>query len=195
MYCVLPLMVLVYGGCSVIYCVYKLRKYIRRRKHKRFQNEDDSGSFTGNSSTNLLQNGDHYNAREKEGVKTVSGGTWLDDSSFSDVRYEETKKSPLPWDTPHKIAPTAGKRPESRQDQKIESFILSDRNDRNSGTLEREREKLDEKVNNQEKKQEDRVEAFMREKKLEEIRSDQRREGMEPVKPVHKGSGLQPSGG
>lgn len=56
------------------------------------------------------------------------------------------------------------------QDQKIESFILSDRNDRNSGTLEREREKLDEKVNNQEKKQEDRVEAFMREKKLEEIR-------------------------
>ncbi|GFN96148.1 LOW QUALITY PROTEIN: hypothetical protein PoB_002265400 [Plakobranchus ocellatus] len=40
MYCVLPIMVLIYGGCASIYCIHKCRLYIRRKKHKRLKEED-----------------------------------------------------------------------------------------------------------------------------------------------------------
>ncbi|KAK3095303.1 hypothetical protein FSP39_012986, partial [Pinctada imbricata] len=32
MYLVLPLIILVYGGCSSIYCIYKCRRYLKRRR-------------------------------------------------------------------------------------------------------------------------------------------------------------------
>ena len=42
MYCVLPIMVLVYGGCSAIYCVHKCRQYMKGRKHKRLRDDEES---------------------------------------------------------------------------------------------------------------------------------------------------------
>ena len=34
MYLVLPLIILVYGGCASIFCIYKLRKYLKKRKRR-----------------------------------------------------------------------------------------------------------------------------------------------------------------
>ena len=34
MYLVLPIIVIVYGGCAVIYCIARCRRYMKRRKRK-----------------------------------------------------------------------------------------------------------------------------------------------------------------
>ncbi|KAL8595986.1 hypothetical protein ACOMHN_018298 [Nucella lapillus] len=136
MYCVLPLIVLVYGGCSAIYCVYKCRRYFRRRgKHKRLRNED-SNSVSEDEKNDLNQDGDGAGRP----VKTVSGTTWEDNYNV------ERKKTPLPWDTPaqsnqyqHENSLAGGdKARESR-----EANYSAGSRDSTSLALEREREKLE----------------------------------------------------
>ncbi|KAH9488582.1 hypothetical protein Btru_064260, partial [Bulinus truncatus] len=59
MYCVLPLLVLIYGGCSSLYCIHKCRLYLRRRKHKRLKEEDcDSLTSDKNNSNENVKNHD-----------------------------------------------------------------------------------------------------------------------------------------
>lgn len=53
MFCVLPIMVLIYGGCSSIYCIYKCRQYLRRRKHKRLREEEEEEDSTNTGKTDL----------------------------------------------------------------------------------------------------------------------------------------------
>ncbi|XP_076453513.1 uncharacterized protein LOC143288770 [Babylonia areolata] len=147
MYCVLPLIVLVYGGCSAIYCIYKCRRYFRRRgKHKRLNNEDTS-SVSGDERNDLNQEADS----EGQPIKTVSGSTWEDNSAaFTDVGYNvQRKKTPLPWDTPQKTNQV------QRQDSFVDNGTAQSRDgnyssagsrESTSMALEREREKLDRPV-------------------------------------------------
>lgn len=150
MYCVLPVIVLVYGGCSAIYCIHKCRRHLRRRKHKRLHNEDDTSSLT-DERNDLNQ----HDAGGGQPVKTVSGSTWDDaNTPFNDVRYNvERKKTPLPWDMPQNAAPVIGVAAANKtQMQRQDSFSENDgkysATSRGSSTaaLERERDKLEHRL-------------------------------------------------
>nr|KAG5685740.1 hypothetical protein BaRGS_019149 [Batillaria attramentaria] len=210
MYCVLPIMVLVYGGCSAIYCIYKCRRYLRRRKHKRLRNEDDTNSLAADERNDLNQNGDLSDGADRQPVKTVSGGTWDDaNSSFTDVRYNvERKKTPLPWDTPQKAAPVIGvaAAAASSQMHRQDSFSENEdprprdgnysatSRDSSSMALERERDKLEQRLDGKGEPpkpgpkpgSQDRVENFMNQKKMEEMRG-QRQDNV-PNRPINKAS-------
>ncbi|XP_048746104.2 uncharacterized protein LOC125658753 isoform X2 [Ostrea edulis] len=61
MYLVLPLIVLIYGGCSSIYCIHKCCRYVKRKKlekemQKRERLTSDTGSCTGIEETQEKQN-------------------------------------------------------------------------------------------------------------------------------------------
>ena len=56
MYLVLPLIILVYGGCSSIYCIYKCRRYLKR---KRLENQKKkNGMDTSTRSSSIEENPD-----------------------------------------------------------------------------------------------------------------------------------------
>ncbi|XP_070212977.1 uncharacterized protein [Littorina saxatilis] len=150
MYCVLPLIVLVYGGCSAIYCVYKCRRYLRRRKHKRLRNEDD-GSEAGDERNDLNQDLDNLNGGDRQPIKTVSGSTWEDNNAgFNEVGYN-VQKPPHPYDTPQKL-------------RRHDSYSENDPGSRDSTSmaLEHERDKLEQRI---EPKPSPRLDHFVTEKR------------------------------
>ncbi|XP_067670325.1 uncharacterized protein [Haliotis asinina] len=86
MFCVLPVMIIIYGGCSAIYCAAKCRRYIRKR-HTRSSNHHDDKT--------------HLNSED------------VSNSEFIDIPPSETGSprtlgsppaptgpTPLPWYTP-----------------------------------------------------------------------------------------------
>ncbi|OWF56717.1 hypothetical protein KP79_PYT20176 [Mizuhopecten yessoensis] len=92
MYLVLPLLVFVYGGCSLIYCIAKCRKHLKKKKRKEMskfdrQNIDDDGPMTE-------RNEREEPRQERRGTKQTSA---------SDVRVavdRENTSTPLPWQVP-----------------------------------------------------------------------------------------------
>ncbi|XP_076435328.1 uncharacterized protein LOC143275238 [Babylonia areolata] len=105
MYCVLPLIVLVYGGCSAIYCVHKCHRYFRRRRHK--HRHSDTESLVAEDEGNDLnqEGGDSLTGSDRQPIKTVSSSSNWDDVTADVNGYSmHRKKTPLPWDnTPHLI--------------------------------------------------------------------------------------------
>lgn len=93
MYLVLPIIVIVYGGCAVIYCIARCRRYLRRKKKKslpqqEFIEEPNEEPRTSVPVVNLRQDGNNTN---REGA-----------SSSSEVRVsvERDSETPLPWQVP-----------------------------------------------------------------------------------------------
>jgi hypothetical protein len=93
MYLVLPIIVIVYGGCAVIYCIARCRRYLRRKKKKslpqqEFEDEPVEEPRTNVPVVNLRQDG---GATNREGA-----------SSSSEVRVsvERDSETPLPWQVP-----------------------------------------------------------------------------------------------
>ncbi|XP_033759967.1 uncharacterized protein LOC117342089 [Pecten maximus] len=92
MYLVLPLLVFVYGGCSLIYCIAKCRRHLKKKKHKqskfdRQDIDDDEGPLTDRNDTEEPR-------QERRGAKQTSA---------SDVRVavdRENTSTPLPWQVP-----------------------------------------------------------------------------------------------
>ncbi|KAL8595403.1 hypothetical protein ACOMHN_024102 [Nucella lapillus] len=107
MYCVLPILVLVYGGCSAIYCIHKCRRYIRRRRHKR--KHPDTESLVAEDERNDLnqEGGESLSGSERQPIKTVSANNnWGESTAtFADVNgYNvQRKKTPLPWNAPEEV--------------------------------------------------------------------------------------------
>ncbi|BFZ06075.1 hypothetical protein BsWGS_09114 [Bradybaena similaris] len=108
MFCVLPVMILIYGGCSSIYCIYKCRQYLRRSKHKRLK-EEDCESLTSDS-----QGAEKLNRDKDRPVSQIS-------QAWADLHGDPSEKkwsgqtegvgpgfsSPLPWQAPSKMGAAA----------------------------------------------------------------------------------------
>lgn len=87
MYLVLPLIVLVYGGCAVIYCIARCRRYLKRKNRKLLQNGDSK-------ETEPLEAG---LSRIIHSVPVTREGA----SSSADVRISvDTNDTPMPWQVP-----------------------------------------------------------------------------------------------
>ncbi|KAH3809646.1 hypothetical protein DPMN_138021 [Dreissena polymorpha] len=102
MYLVLPIIVLVYGGCAVIYCIARCRRYIRRKKKKSLieqeETNDEPDAFTNEPTTSIpsipvrgSNNGEHQMVpvipTDRDGAQTSS-----------EVRVSvHERQTPLPW--------------------------------------------------------------------------------------------------
>ncbi|CAL1530001.1 unnamed protein product [Lymnaea stagnalis] len=114
MYCVLPILILIYGGCSGIYCIHKCRQYLRRRSHKRLK-EEDCDSL--NSDKNDL-NQEEKRAGDTQRDRPISqiSQAWVDMNMDTKGKWSGQTEaapngvtSPLPWLTgDNKDAAVAG---------------------------------------------------------------------------------------
>lgn len=99
MYLVLPLIVVVYGGCSTIYCVAKCRQYLRKRKHKQMS-EPQQPSETG-SQVNINENAEpsplQDDNMDKSGKDCKRSITSAADISCG---VGGSSSTPLPWQVP-----------------------------------------------------------------------------------------------
>ncbi|XP_069103639.1 uncharacterized protein [Argopecten irradians] len=89
MYLVLPLLVFVYGGCSLIYCIAKCRRHLKKKKHKqKFDRQDvDDDDIPITERTDVQEP-----RQERRGGKQTSA---------SDVRVAvDRDTTPLPWQVP-----------------------------------------------------------------------------------------------
>ena len=104
MYLVLPIIVIVYGGCAVIYCIARCRRYIKRKKKKSkaddqafFENEpldgDDNGSQRHPSIPVISSSQNGGNAMPRDGAQTSS------EVSLS-LDPDSGNETPLPWQVP-----------------------------------------------------------------------------------------------
>ncbi|XP_050411547.1 uncharacterized protein LOC126826585 [Patella vulgata] len=100
MYLVLPVIVLLYGGCSSIYCIAKCRRYLRKRKHQRLSGPEDEEQLTQNEPNNLNQDGGIDNPRH-----AIANNI---DTSSTDVKVgvERENSTPLPWQVPEDVTPS-----------------------------------------------------------------------------------------
>ncbi|XP_046342490.1 uncharacterized protein LOC124123235 [Haliotis rufescens] len=88
MFCVLPVMIIIYGGCSAIYCAAKCRRYIRKR-HVRLSGHDDKARLT-NKDQNDVSNSEFISIPPRG---TDSPRTFISPGAPMGPR-------PLPWYTP-----------------------------------------------------------------------------------------------
>lgn len=116
MYVVLPLIVLVYGGCSAIYCVAKCRRYLRKRnrqkKHKKdgivhVPNKGDGSRGHPDGTDRLSADGEKNFAANPigKGRTSRSGSEMSDNRSVPGVIGEYDDKSPLVSSTARKHTP------------------------------------------------------------------------------------------
>ncbi|XP_052783025.1 uncharacterized protein LOC128219253 [Mya arenaria] len=101
MYLVLPIIVIVYGGCAVIYCIARCRRYIRRRKkhplvaHEETDDEPMSNGAMADNIPSIPVRGSNGNVPsipvQREGAQT---------SSDVHVAVGQERQSPLPWQVP-----------------------------------------------------------------------------------------------
>ncbi|KAK3584065.1 hypothetical protein CHS0354_007960 [Potamilus streckersoni] len=114
MYLVLPLIVLVYGGCAVIYCIARLRRFLKNKKKKKRDQEDFSEDAMNSQKNDAVppndqqsvistisnnNNNNQPNSVQREGAKTSS------DVNIS-LDHSET---PLPWQVPDEKEPLFAK--------------------------------------------------------------------------------------
>ena len=99
MFLVLPIIVLVYGGCAVIYCIARCRRYAKRRKKKSKSKEALAESEPLESPSNIAQGA---------GVTTIAsanGGLSSRDGAATSSEVlvgmdESGTSTPLPWQVP-----------------------------------------------------------------------------------------------
>ena len=118
MYLVLPIIVLVYGGCAVIYCIARCRRYIRRKKKKPLTDQEDEPD---DSMTNLTADHNDRNERsERNGIPSipvrsnnvnhvpsipVQQREGAQTSSDVHVSVNHDSGTPLPWQVPDEQVP------------------------------------------------------------------------------------------
>ncbi|XP_060073933.1 uncharacterized protein LOC132553690 [Ylistrum balloti] len=94
MYLVLPLLVFVYGGCSLIYCIAKCRRHLKKKKHKEMSKLDRQ-DIDDDDDEPVTERTDSVEPRqERKGAKQTSA---------SDVRVamdRENTTTSLPWQVP-----------------------------------------------------------------------------------------------
>lgn len=98
MFLVLPIIVLVYGGCAVIYCIARCRRYAKRRKRKPKSKEGFGEEEPLENATNIVQPGVTTITNPTGGVTSREGA-----STSSDVLVgvdENDTGTPLPWQVP-----------------------------------------------------------------------------------------------
>ncbi|XP_062596983.1 uncharacterized protein LOC134258443 [Saccostrea cucullata] len=104
MYLVLPCIVLVYGGCSAIYCCYKCRQHLCSKKKEKEKDNDDSEDechdviTQNNNDKTSLVGGSPQNTAMK--VAAVSHMRPASKASVSDVNVGVGHDTPLPWAIP-----------------------------------------------------------------------------------------------
>ena len=113
MYLVLPCIVLVYGGCAMIYCIAKCRQYFKRKKDrkdkKRLQDDTDDQEYDDDAIRNNNNNERRVSSAVEEKTLhpakagVVAAAVHQDrpysKASVSDVRMEQSE-TPLPWAIP-----------------------------------------------------------------------------------------------
>lgn len=105
MYLVLPCIVLVYGGCSAIYCCYKCRQQLCSKKKGKGKDDDDDDG--GKHSTMANQTNDKMSliggSPENPGKKAAANQIRpASKASISDVNVGMGNETPLPWAIPEK---------------------------------------------------------------------------------------------
>ncbi|KAJ8310804.1 hypothetical protein KUTeg_012669 [Tegillarca granosa] len=115
MYLVLPIIVIVYGGCCLIYCIAKCRRFIKRKKSDKElleneeMNEDDDVKERNNNITNKheepVQSHPRPTITSPTKRTTVAMVTREGAATASDVRIEDhdnssSSSTPLPWQVP-----------------------------------------------------------------------------------------------
>lgn len=93
MYLVLPIIVIVYGGCAVIYCIARCRRYLRRKKRKSHRKQQLKENEPLNESS----------TPQIPSVPVLPVGSHRDGSSSSSevrVSVERDSETPLPWQVP-----------------------------------------------------------------------------------------------
>ncbi|XP_041347372.1 uncharacterized protein LOC121367332 [Gigantopelta aegis] len=96
MYLVLPLIILVYGGCSVIYCVAKCRRYMKRQHQKKIREDKMQLNPEDKNDLNHDEEAPSYDAKQ-------TYPTALSSPNFTnDVNYNRgsTSGTPLPSQVP-----------------------------------------------------------------------------------------------
>ena len=94
MYLVLPIIVIVYGGCAVIYCIARCRRYVRRKRKKKLH------------SSNLAEDEPLDGGCVEPAIipsipVSRDGATTSTDVNLS----ERDRETPLPWQVPGDTAP------------------------------------------------------------------------------------------
>lgn len=92
MYLVLPIIVIVYGGCAVIYCIARCRRYMRRKRKKKLRNEE----FSENEP---LEAGSAEPAPIPS-IPVASARDGAATSSEVNVSMNHERDTPLPWQVP-----------------------------------------------------------------------------------------------
>uniref|UniRef100_A0A2C9KMK3 Uncharacterized protein n=1 Tax=Biomphalaria glabrata TaxID=6526 RepID=A0A2C9KMK3_BIOGL len=119
MYCVLPILVFIYGGCSAIYCIHKCRLYMRRRKHKRLK-EEDCDSLTSDKN-DLNDDSKTVGAAERDRPISQISQAWVDMNMDPKGKWSgqapvqpDSGQSPLPWQIPDKMETSYEQKSSSR---------------------------------------------------------------------------------
>lgn len=104
MYLVLPCIVLVYGGCSAIYCCYKCRQQLcskKKGKGKDEDNDDDKNRAMANQTNDKMSliGGSPENPGKKAAANQIRPAS---KASVSDVNVGMGNETPLPWAIPEK---------------------------------------------------------------------------------------------
>lgn len=120
MYLVLPCIVLVYGGCSAIYCCYKCKQLCTKKKEK----EKNSDNESGDESNDVISQNNHHDkvslvtsSPDKHAAKAAASNHFRPTSkaSVSDVHVGVT--TPLPWAIPEEQQTEIKKLPPSYSGQ------------------------------------------------------------------------------
>lgn len=65
LFCVLPLLILIYGGCSVIYCIHKCKKNFRKKKEERKQKSKSQAALSSDN-VSLISGTDNMSVKPKD---------------------------------------------------------------------------------------------------------------------------------
>lgn len=65
LFCILPLLILIYGGCSVIYCIHKCKKNFRKKKQERKQKSKSQAALSSDN-VSLISGTDNMLVKPKD---------------------------------------------------------------------------------------------------------------------------------
>ena len=100
MFLVLPIIVIVYGGCAVIYCIARCRRYAKRRKRKSKSKEALAESEPLENPTNIDQTSGITTISSPNGGLTAREGAATSSEVLVGIENESGTNTPLPWQVP-----------------------------------------------------------------------------------------------
>lgn len=93
MYLVLPIIVIVYGGCAVIYCIARCRRYMRRKRKKKLRGHHDI-------TENEPLDGGQAEPTPIPSIPVAAAREGAATSSEVRVSMNNERETPLPWQVP-----------------------------------------------------------------------------------------------